>query len=84
MLNAEAVAAGGRRTSTSSASPRTRARRSCGAQEADDGEELRHHEEMEQLYRQHVLKEQPTLQIQGLGAGRRKQEVAEVVHKPTV
>jgi hypothetical protein len=38
---------------------------------------------MERLYRQQVLKEQPTIQIQGLGT-RRKQEVAEVVHKPTV
>ena len=46
-------------------------------------EEQRHHEEMERLYRQEVLKEQPTLQIQGLGGGK-KQAVAEVVHKPTV
>jgi hypothetical protein len=46
-------------------------------------DELRHHEGMERLYRQQVLKEQPTIQIQGLGT-RRKQEVAEVVHKPTV
>jgi hypothetical protein len=38
---------------------------------------------MERLYRQQVLKEEPTLQIQGLG-GRSKQSVAEVVHKPTV
>jgi uncharacterized radical SAM superfamily Fe-S cluster-containing enzyme len=47
-------------------------------------EEAKYHEEMERLYRQQVLKEQPTLQIQGLGAGRKKQDVAEVVHKPTV
>jgi hypothetical protein len=47
-------------------------------------EELRQHQEMERLYRQEVLKERPTLQIQGLGGGRKKQEVAEVVHKPTV
>jgi uncharacterized radical SAM superfamily Fe-S cluster-containing enzyme len=47
-------------------------------------DELRHHQEMERLYRQQVLKEQPTIQIQGLGAGRKKQDVAEVVHKPTV
>jgi hypothetical protein len=47
-------------------------------------EELKQHQEMERLYRQQVLKEQPTLQIQGLGGGRKKQEVAEVVHKPTV
>src|ERR671911_488807 len=31
-------------------------------------EELRKHMEMERLYRQQVLKEQPTIQIQGLGA----------------
>ena len=47
-------------------------------------EEQRHHQEMERLYRQQVLKEQPTLQIQGLGSARRKQDVAEVVHKDVV
>jgi hypothetical protein len=47
-------------------------------------EEQRHHADMERLYRQEVLKEQPTLQIQGLGGGGKKQQVAEVVHKPTV
>jgi uncharacterized radical SAM superfamily Fe-S cluster-containing enzyme len=34
-------------------------------------EEIRHHQEMERLYRQQVLKEQPTIQIQGLGGGRK-------------
>jgi uncharacterized radical SAM superfamily Fe-S cluster-containing enzyme len=47
-------------------------------------EELRHHEEMERLYRQQVLKEQPTLQIQGLGGAKKKQDVQPVAHKPTV
>ena len=47
-------------------------------------EELRKHQEMEALYRREVLKEQPTLQIQGLGRAQKKQDVAEVVHKPTV
>jgi hypothetical protein len=47
---------------------------------------------MAKLYRQHVLKEQPTLEIQGLGASRAKAvtgttgskspEPAEVLHKP--
>jgi hypothetical protein len=46
-------------------------------------EELRHHKEMERLYRQQVLKEQPTIQIQGLG-GSKKQDVQPVAHKPTV
>ncbi len=49
-------------------------------------DELRQHREMERLYRKEVLREPdiPVLQIQGLGGGRRKQDVAEVVHKPTV
>jgi hypothetical protein len=47
-------------------------------------EELRHHEEMERLYRQQVLKEQPTLQIQGLNGLKKKQDVQPVAHKPTV
>jgi tetraether lipid synthase len=51
------------------------------------------HDEMAKLYRQHVLKEQPTIQIQGLGgSGRRaegapgasKVEPQPVLHKPTV
>ena len=49
--------------------------------------------EMAKLYRQHVLKEQPTLSIQGLGGGRgngqgsakpKSSEPAEVLHKPIV
>jgi len=49
--------------------------------------------EMANLYRQHVLKEQPTLQIQGLGASRangagsttsKSPEPAEVLHKPVL
>jgi hypothetical protein len=46
-------------------------------------EELRQHKEMEKLYRQQVLKEQPTLQIQGLGGAKRK-PVQEVTHKDVV
>jgi hypothetical protein len=38
--------------------------------------------QMEALYRQHVLKEQPTIQIQGLGGAKKKPEVQEVLHKP--
>jgi tetraether lipid synthase len=43
-----------------------------------------YHAEMAKLYAQHVLKEQPTLQIQGLGGKKRAHEPAEVLHKPTV
>ena len=45
--------------------------------------DARYHEDMARLYRQEVLKEQPTLQIQGLGGGKKKQPQA-VLHKPTV
>jgi uncharacterized radical SAM superfamily Fe-S cluster-containing enzyme len=39
---------------------------------------------MADLYRQVVLKEQPTLQIQGLGGPKKKEEPQPVLHKPTV
>jgi hypothetical protein len=39
---------------------------------------------MEKLYRQQVLKEQPTLQIQGLGGSKKKSDVQPVVHKDVV
>jgi uncharacterized radical SAM superfamily Fe-S cluster-containing enzyme len=50
-------------------------------------EEQRHHAEMEKLYRQHVLKEEPVpvLQIQGLGGSKKKaQDEPVVLHKPVV
>jgi hypothetical protein len=37
-------------------------------------------EKMAELYRQHVLKEQPTIKIAGLG-GTKKPAVQDVVHK---
>ncbi len=43
----------------------------------------KYHAEMAKLYAQHVLKEQPTIQIQGLG-GKKKADVQEVLHKPQV
>ena len=43
-------------------------------------EEIRQHMEMERLYRQQVLKEQPTIRIQGLRRPA-KQDVQEVTHK---
>ena len=67
------------RTSTSWASPRTRAKRSCAPRKQQQAE----NERMAALYRQHVLKEQPpepVIKIAGLGgkkkpaAGRRAQE----------
>jgi uncharacterized radical SAM superfamily Fe-S cluster-containing enzyme len=52
-------------------------------QHKDEPADARYHEEMAKLYRQHVLKEQPTLQIQGLG-GKKKTDVAPVLNKPVV
>jgi len=84
VLNAEAVAAG-RQTDLDERGIAKNAReeklQARNKQLTPD--EARHHQDMERLYREQVLKEQPTLQIQGLG-GRSKQEVAEVVHKPIV
>ena len=46
--------------------------------------EAAHNAEMAKLYAQHVLKEQPTLQIQGLGGGSKKKTDVQqtVLHKP--
>src|ERR1700716_1573032 len=48
--------------------------------------EAAHNAEMAKLYAQHVLKEQPTLQIQGLGGGAKKKSDVQqtVLHKPQV
>jgi hypothetical protein len=46
--------------------------------------EAAHNAEMAKLYRQHVLKEEATLQIQGLGGPKKKQDVQPVLHKPAV
>ena len=59
----------------------------------DVAKEAAYNAEMAKLYAQHVLKEQPTLQIQGLGGNRvagtsgetkSKQEPQPVLHKPQV
>jgi len=85
VLNAEAVAAGAQHDledlgiAKNAREEKLKARK----QAQMTPEEARHHAEMERLYRQQVLKEQPTLQIQGLG-GRQKQDVQPVVHKDVV
>ena len=50
----------------------------------DAAREAAHNAEMAKLYAQHVLKEQPTLQIQGLGGKKKASEPAAVLHKPVV
>jgi len=51
---------------------------------AESEKDAGYHAEMAKLYAQHVLKEQPTLQIQGLGGKKKSHEPAEVVHKPVI
>src|SRR3954452_24829744 len=50
----------------------------------EQAREAARNEEMAKLYRQHVLKEQPTISIQGLGGKKKSQEPAPVLHKPVV
>ena len=49
----------------------------------ETAKEAAYNAEMAKLYRQHVLKEQPTIQIQGLGGSKKKTDVQPVLHKPT-
>jgi len=86
ILNAEAVAAGAQTDLDDlHIAKNAREEKLAARKEASmTPEELRAHKEMERLYRQQVLKEQPTLQIQGLGGGRKKQAVQEVTHKDVV
>ena len=83
-LNAEAVAAG-RQTDLDELGVAKNAREEklAARKKAQmSPEEIRQHMEMERLYRQQVLKEQPTIQIQGLNVGgKKKQNVQEVTHK---
>jgi uncharacterized radical SAM superfamily Fe-S cluster-containing enzyme len=50
----------------------------------DLAKEAAYNAEMAKLYAQHVLKEQPTLKIQGLGGPKKKTDVQPVLHKPEV
>jgi hypothetical protein len=100
-LNDEAVRAGAQTDldekgiAKNAREEKLKARASGSARVQSDPEnDAKYHEEMAKLYRQHVLKEQPTIQIQGLGSRRatpasgstkpRASEPAEVLHKPVV
>jgi tetraether lipid synthase len=84
VLNAEAVAKGKQTDLDELGIAKNAREEKLRARKQLTPEEQRHHQDMERLYRQEVLKEQPTLQIQGLGGGKKKQDVAEVVHKDVV
>jgi uncharacterized radical SAM superfamily Fe-S cluster-containing enzyme len=88
-LNAEAVAAGAQTDldklgiAKNAREEQMKARKAAKELTPD---EKRHHAEMEKLYRQHVLKEEPVpvVQIQGLGGGKKKTKEPVVLHKPVV
>jgi hypothetical protein len=85
-LNAEAVAAGAQHDLDDlGIAKNARVEKLAARKKANmTPEEIRQHMEMERLYRQQVLKEKPTIQIQGLGGGKKKQDVQEVTHKDVV
>ena len=84
-LNAEAVAAGEQQDLVLAGVARNAREEKIAARKKSNmtPEEIKAHMEMERLYRQQVLKEQPTIQIQGLGRPK-KQGVQEVTHKDVV
>src|SRR5215203_362310 len=70
VLNAEAVAAGAQTDLDDLGIAKNAREEKLAARNKKQNmtpDEIRHHMEMERLYRQQVLKEQPTIQIQGLG-----------------
>ena len=69
MLNAEAVAAGAQTDLDDLGVAKNAREEKLAARKKSKmtPEEIKAHMEMERLYRQQVLKEQPTIQIQGLG-----------------
>jgi predicted kinase len=81
VLNPEAVAAG-KQTDLDDAGIAKTAREEKLRARAEAKKKDPQDAQMEALYRQHVLKEQPTLQIQGLGSAKKKSDVQEVLHKP--
>ena len=88
-LNAEAVAAGAQTDLDKLGIAKNAREEQLKARKAAKEltpEEKRHHAEMEKLYRQHVLKEEPVpvIQIQGLGGGKKKDKEPVVLHKPVV
>jgi uncharacterized radical SAM superfamily Fe-S cluster-containing enzyme len=82
VLNAEAVAAGAQTDLDELGIAKNAREEKLKAREKEH--DPKYHEEMAKLYRQHVLKEQPTLQIQGLGGPKKKQNVQPVLHKPQI
>jgi hypothetical protein len=83
VLNAEAVAAGAQTDLDELGIAKNAREEKLKARHAGGDQDQRYHDEMARLYRQHVLKEQPTLQIQGLGGPKKTDRVQPVLHRPT-
>jgi hypothetical protein len=87
-LNEEAVRAGAQTDLDDLGIAKNAREEKAAARKQKTAEELAregaHNAEMAKLYAQHVLKEQPTLQIQGLGGKKKASEPAPVLHKPVV
>ena len=86
LLNADAVAAGAQTDLDELGVAKNAREEKLAARKQKNQltpEEIRQHMEMERLYRQQVLKEQPTIQIQGIGRAK-KSNVQEVTHKDVV
>jgi hypothetical protein len=87
VLNAEAVAAGAQTDLEELGVAKNAREEKLAARKKNSQlspEEIRQHMDMERLYRQEVLKEQPTIQIQGLRGPKKKQDVQPVTHKDVV
>jgi tetraether lipid synthase len=87
ILNAEAVAAGAQTDLEELGVAKNAREEKLAARKKNahmTPEEIQKHMDMERLYRQEVLKEQPTIQIQGLRGPKKKQDVQPVTHKDVV
>ena len=83
-LNEEAVRAGAQTDLDDLGIAKNAREEKLAARQHKTPEELARDLEMAKLYAQHVLKEQPTLQIQGLGGKKKSSQPAEILHKPII
>src|SRR5262249_15444431 len=82
-LNEEAVRAGAQTDLDERGIAKNAREEKMMAREKDHEKQV-DHDEMARPYRQHVLKEHPTIQIQGLDGKKKSSEPARVLHKPVI
>jgi hypothetical protein len=80
VLDPEAVAAGRQTDLDEAGIAKTAREEKLRARNAKNKLSVAENEQMARLYRQHVLKEQATIQIQGIGGSKKKPAVQEVLH----